>query len=81
MICNIYKEYEFVYETAHGIIDLMLEYEDHIKIIDYKLNDISDSAYLEQLKGYKKYIETKTSKCVKIYLYSIINGELKELKG
>ena len=46
-----------------------------------KLNNIEDSAYLEQLKGYKKYIETKTSKCVKIYLYSIINGELKELKG
>ena len=79
--CNIFKEYEFVYDNSQGIIDLMLEYTDHIKIIDYKLNDISDPAYIKQLEGYKKYIETKTNKCVKIYLYSIINGELKELKG
>ena len=37
---NIYKEYEFIEEnnneTYKGIIDLMLEYNDHIDIIDYK---------------------------------------------
>ena len=49
---KIYKEHEFVYEKEdviyHGIIDLMLEYKDHIKIIDYKLKNIDDKEYLKQ---------------------------------
>ena len=80
---NILKEYEFYYEvdneTKHGIIDLMLEYSDHIDIIDYKLKNVDDLAYLEQLNGYKKYIESKTNKKVNIYLYSILNNSLKSL--
>ena len=81
--CTIYKELEFVYNedcnNTHGVIDLMLEYENEIKIIDYKLSNIMDEEYKVQLNGYKKYIKTKTKKEVNIYLYSIINGELKEL--
>lgn len=83
MSANIYKEYEFIYEDEnseyHGIIDLMLEYTDHIDIIDYKLNDLSSSEYIEQLNGYKKYISTKTDKKINTYLYSIITGEIKEV--
>ena len=79
----IYKEYEFIYYDDNiqktGIIDLMLEYDNCIKIIDYKLKNTSDKAYLEQLTGYKKYISTKTNKDIQIYLYSIIDGQLKEL--
>ena len=80
---NIYKEYEFIYEEDnnlyHGIIDLMFEYEKNIDIIDYKLSNIDEDAYIEQLNGYKKYIEKKTNKEVKIYLYSIMKNELKEV--
>lgn len=80
---KIYKEYEFVYEenniTYHGIIDLMLEYDDYIKIIDYKLKNISDEAYLNQLNGYKNYIEKVFNKDVFIYLYSIINNTLEKI--
>ena len=80
---KIYKEYEFVYEenniTYHGIIDLMLEYDDYIKIIDYKLKNISDEAYLKQLNGYKNYIEKVFNKDVSIYLYSIINNTLEKI--
>ena len=83
--CTIYKEYEFVYNKVdnnmHGIIDLLLEYDDKILIIDYKLNDITDEKYIEQLNGYKSYIKNKTNKDIKLYLYSIISGDLKELKG
>ena len=72
---NIYKEYEFIYEedntTYHGIIDLMLEYQDNIKIIDYKLKNINDDAYIKQLTGYKNYIEKLFNKKTSIYLYSI----------
>ena len=80
---NIYKEYEFIYtddsKEYHGIIDLMLEYNDKIDIIDYKLNNIKDENYLKQLNGYKTYIETLTNKEINIYLYSIISGNLEKL--
>jgi len=80
---KIYKEYEFIYEedntTYHGIIDLMLEYDDHIDIIDYKLKNIDDKNYINQLNGYKNYIEKQTNKKTNIYLYSILNNEMKEL--
>ena len=80
---NVYKEYEFIYEdnniTYHGIIDLMLEYDNNIKIIDYKLKNINDNAYLKQLNGYKKYIETISKKQVNIYLYSILDNKLQIL--
>ena len=80
---DIYKEYEFIYEedntTYHGIIDLMLVYKDNIKIIDYKLKNISDEAYLKQLNGYKNYIEKRFNKPAAIYLYSVINNTLEKL--
>ncbi|MGM9882038.1 MAG: UvrD-helicase domain-containing protein [Bacilli bacterium] len=80
---NIYKEYEFIYEEDntiyHGIIDLMLEYQDKIKIIDYKLKNINDTAYLRQLDGYKNYIERVFDKRVEIYLYSIMDNVLQKL--
>ena len=57
----------------------MLEYQDHIDIIDYKLSNIEDTNYLKQLTGYKNYINSKTNKNVNIYLYSILTNELKKL--
>jgi len=80
---NIYKEYEFIYTKDfteyHGIIDLMIEYDNHIDIIDYKLNNITDENYLNQLNGYKEYIESLTNKETNIYLYSIIGENLQKL--
>ena len=80
---NIYKEYEFISkndnETYHGIIDLMLEYNDHIDIIDYKLKNIEDNAYQEQLNGYKNYIEKRFNKKTNIYLYSIMDNIIKNM--
>lgn len=77
---NVYKEYEFVYfdntEEYHGVIDLLLEYNDHIKLIDYKLKNITDKKYLKQVSGYKKYVEKITNKTVYTYLYSILDNEL-----
>ena len=82
---NIYHEYEFTYkinnETYNGIIDLMLEYADHIYIIDYKLKDINDESYIKQLNGYKNYIKTITSKNVQTFLYSILDNKLMEVKN
>lgn len=75
---KIYKEYEFIYEEDdtkyHGIIDLMLEYKDHIDIIDYKLKNVSDKNYQNQLNGYKNYITSITNKPVNLYLYSLLES-------
>lgn len=80
---KIYKEYEFIYEeestTYHGIIDLILEYDNYVKIIDYKLKNINDTAYLRQLNGYKKYIEKIFNKETSIYLYSVIDNTLEKV--
>ncbi|MBR4350837.1 MAG: UvrD-helicase domain-containing protein [Bacilli bacterium] len=72
---TVYKELEFTYEKEgkeiNGVIDLLIEYNDHIDIIDYKLSNIDDSAYIKQLKEYKEYISTIKDKPINIYLYSI----------
>ena len=80
---KIYKEYEFIYddgqEEYHGIIDLLLIKEKENVIVDYKLKNTTDKAYLNQLNGYKKYIENITNKPTKIYLYSILDEKLIDL--
>ena len=58
----------------------MLEYEDYINIIDYKLKNIDDENYIKQLNGYKKYIESISNKKVYTYLYSIMDNMIKEVK-
>ena len=73
---NIIKEYEFIDEEKHGIIDLLIEYEDYIDIIDYKTKNIEDESYIKQLEGYKIYIEKLTNKKVNTYLYSIMENLL-----
>lgn len=81
---TIYKEYEFMEICdgikRHGIIDLMIEYDDYIDIIDYKFKNIDDIAYHKQLLGYKNYIEKKIKKRVNIYLYSILDNKLKGIE-
>ena len=79
-----YKEYEFVYEEEnvlkHGFIDLLMEYDDHFDIIDYKFMNIDDSHYDEQLNGYRKYINSISDKRVDCYLYSIMQEKYREVK-
>ena len=80
---KVYKEYEFVYndgnEKLHGIIDLIVEYNNHINIYDYKLKNIEDLDYKKQLSGYKKYLTAKTGKKVNTYIYSILDDNLLEI--
>ncbi len=82
--CNIYKEYEFIYEdknvVKHGIIDLLLEYKDSLIIVDYKLKNIDNDYYKEQVNGYKIFLNKKTGKNIKCFLYSILDNVIKEVK-
>ena len=52
------------------------EYDNEYIIIDYKLKNIENEAYKNQLNGYKKYIQDMTGKTVKVYLYSFIDSNL-----
>lgn len=76
---NFYKEYEFVdlEKNTHGIIDLIIEKEEKIIIIDYKLKNIDDENYDKQLNGYRTFLEKKTKKTVDCYLYSIITEKFR----
>ena len=82
---KIYKEFEFIDEIEntqiHGIIDLMIEYDSYVDIIDYKLSNTDDEAYIIQLNTYRKYIEKKTNKPVNLYLYSIMKQSLTKIEG
>ena len=79
-IQHMYKEYEFVTQDTHGIIDLLLEDTDKMIIIDYKLKNIEDENYDKQLNGYRKFIEEKSDKKVLCYLYSIFDEQVREVR-
>ncbi len=80
---KIYQELEFIMNDKdteyHGIIDLMLEYDEEIKIIDYKLKNIDDEEYIKQLNVYYNYIKQVSDKKVSLYLYSIMDNKVKEV--
>lgn len=79
-----YKEYEFLYiegnQKKHGFIDLLVEYDDHFDIIDYKTKNIDDENYDKQLNGYRKYIESISDKSVDCYLYSITDKSYRKVE-
>ena len=80
---KVYKEHEIKYDkdgsTYHGIIDLLVEYDDHFDIIDYKTDNIESDEYTKQLNGYKEYIENRYNKQTNIYLYSVKQDIFKKL--
>ena len=80
---RVLHEHEFYYTKDgleyHGIIDLFIEYEDHIDIIDYKLSNLDSKEYKTQLAIYKGYAECRSKKPINTYLLSLIKQELKKI--
>ena len=78
---TVYKELPFVYASGEtlirGIIDCVLEGDDEIIIIDYKMRSIEEEAYIDQVLRYVKYLHHKTNKPVSGYLYSLVNQTFK----
>lgn len=78
-----YHENEFYFsylnEDYHGIIDLLVEYDDHFDIIDYKLSSVDSKEYERQLSIYKMYVASKTNKPINTYLLSILKREIKRI--
>ncbi len=81
---KIIKEHEFMFakdnNNYYGIIDLLLIESNMIKIVDYKLKNIDDLEYEKQLKIYYDYIQMVLKKDAKVYLYSIMDDKIKEIK-
>lgn len=79
---NFYPEYEFVdtNENTHGIMDLVIEKDEKLIIVDYKLKNIDDENYDKQLNGYRAFLKKKTNKQVECYLYSIIDEMFRKIK-
>ncbi len=71
-----HKEYEFIYNDNRGIIDLLVESEDKLIVVDYKLSEINKDYYFDQVRGYMNYLKNASNKEVEGYLYSIINGDI-----
>lgn len=64
-----------------GVVDLIVEREDSIDIVDYKFSSLPikqlKEKYKEQLKLYKKAVESAMKKPVEnMFIYSINSGEL-----
>ncbi|MBE6137284.1 MAG: hypothetical protein E7176_02690 [Erysipelotrichaceae bacterium] len=78
-----YHEHEFYFnkdnDEYHGIIDLLVVYDDHVDIIDYKLSNVDSPEYIRQLGIYKEYVKSKWDKDINIYLLSILKAEITKL--
>ena len=79
-----YHEHEFIFDKNnkeyHGIIDLLVEYDDHIDIIDYKLANIFHKEYDRQLSIYRDYVKTIIKdKPIRCYLLSLLKNQVREV--
>jgi ATP-dependent exoDNAse (exonuclease V) beta subunit len=61
-------------------MDLLIEKEDKFIIVDYKLKNIDEDYYIEQINGYIDYLKKITSKDIEGYLYSVIESRYKKIK-
>lgn len=84
-ILNIYHEHQFKYYKdgyeINGIIDMIIEYENKLIIIDFKLSDLENVEYQKQLSIYVDYLNTISNKDVEAYLYSIMQEILIPARG
>lgn len=80
---EFHHEYEFIYEEndkmLNGIIDLLIELDENMIIIDYKLKNVSIDKYMNQMKAYYDYISLLTDKPIDVYLYSIIDEKFEHV--
>ena len=76
---KVFHEYRFYDdESGHeGSIDLLLVYEDHIDLVDFKSGDIEDEAYPKQLAMYEKHLKKVFKQPIKKYLLSIRECRIK----
>ncbi len=77
-VCHEYAFYDEA-EDVNGVIDLLLIYDNHIDIVDYKLSHVDDEAYIRQVNLYKKFISSISEKKINMYIISILHGNVLEV--
>lgn len=79
---KVLHEYSFYDEETNinGVIDLMLIYNDHIDIVDFKLSNIDDANYDRQVNIYKDYVKKITDKNINLYVVGILSRKIREIK-
>jgi ATP-dependent helicase/nuclease subunit A len=78
---KIYKEYAFQDpQLGQGVIDLLIIQGNQATIIDYKTNQLDDPAYINQVQHYARYLEQRGLVIQELYLVSLLQGVMKELK-
>ena len=75
-----FHELPYFGDNESGVIDYLLEKENEYIIVDFKTSNIDNPAYVNQLNTYKDYLETKTDKPIKMYLYSILKDTFKKIE-
>jgi ATP-dependent helicase/nuclease subunit A len=79
---KVAHEYSFYDELndVHGVIDLLLVYDDHIDIVDFKLSHVDDEAYEKQVSVYKDYIsQIADGRDINLYILGILSGDIKKV--
>lgn len=79
---KVAHEYSFYDEVndVHGVIDLLLVYDDHIDIVDFKLSHVDDEAYEKQVGVYKDYIaQIADGRDINLYILGILSGDIKKV--
>ena len=81
-ISEAFKDtYKITNKSNYELIKLMINsLDDEVRIIDFKLKNISDQKYEKQLNIYADYVKLITEKSLKLYLISAITGEVKEIE-
>ncbi|MGD9909926.1 MAG: UvrD-helicase domain-containing protein [Candidatus Izemoplasmatales bacterium] len=83
---SILQEYAFTEnkedKTYHGVIDFIIIKKTEVIVIDYKLKNIEDEAYIMQVTGYMDYLKGYfPNHQMKGFLYSLISTEMKEVRS
>ncbi|MDD2398167.1 MAG: UvrD-helicase domain-containing protein [Bacilli bacterium] len=78
---QVYQEYSFYDEEFNrtGIIDGFIVFADYITLFDYKLANINDISYDQQVTKYAKYLACTFNKPIRAYLISILNAEYRSV--
>lgn len=77
-VLHEYKFYDEVNDVS-GVIDLLLIYDEHIDIVDFKLSHVEDKEYETQLGKYKAYISQLSKLPIHTYVTGIMSGKVKKI--
>jgi ATP-dependent helicase/nuclease subunit A len=79
---TVLKEYAYLDGVTgqQGIIDLLIIEDGKATILDYKTTIIDDPVYLQQLKTYQQYIQSRGLTVSAMYLISLSTGQMKQVQ-